>query len=337
MDDGSETMHDSGSTVRSWLISGSYAGFDRDIVISAESAELNRYYEPDKQKVYIFVFIRHGFLLENILNALYAIKRHEHVSQIISITRKTGVIMIKKIDLEAMYPEGVYTASGPIKKRVYEKELARLQIELVKLQAWIKHKKLKIVVIFEGRDAAGKGGTIKRITEPLNPRTCRVAALPAPTDRQKTQWYFQRYAAHLPAAGEMLIMDRSWYSPMNNFPVDVMRQFCGRGTVIGVNVSPSEEMTYTFQDKAGISGWQILWSRVNPFAKPIETPSLIANIMRAMEINSVHQINNRQRLADVLIQPDVGQFGMLDFGSYQQISEAGYLAAREELVRWLEN
>lgn len=116
-----------------------------------------------------------------------------------------------------------YTTKGTIKNRVYERELTRLQVELVKLQMWIKHKGLKIVVIFEGRDAAGKGGTIKRITEPLNPRTCRVAALPAPTERQKSQWYFQRYAAHLPAAGEMVIMDRSWY---NRAGVEKVMGFC---------------------------------------------------------------------------------------------------------------
>jgi len=116
-----------------------------------------------------------------------------------------------------------YTTKGIIKTKVYERELARLQVELVKLQMWIKHEGLKIVVIFEGRDAAGKGGTIKVITEPLNPRTCRVAALPAPTERQKTQWYFQRYAAHLPAAGEMVIMDRSWY---NRAGVEKVMGFC---------------------------------------------------------------------------------------------------------------
>ena len=116
-----------------------------------------------------------------------------------------------------------YTTRGTVKKRVYEQELTRLQVELVKLQMWIKHKGLKIVVIFEGRDAAGKGGTIKRMTESLNPRTCRVAALPAPTERQKTQWYFQRYAAHLPAAGEMVIMDRSWY---NRAGVEKVMGFC---------------------------------------------------------------------------------------------------------------
>ena len=116
-----------------------------------------------------------------------------------------------------------YTTRGTIKNKIYERELTRLQVELVKLQSWIKHKGLKIVVIFEGRDAAGKGGTIKRITEPLNPRTCRVAALPKPTERQQTQWYFQRYSAHLPAAGEMLIMDRSWY---NRAGVEKVMGFC---------------------------------------------------------------------------------------------------------------
>src|ERR1043165_2307607 len=96
----------------------------------------------------------------------------------------------------------------PIDKKSYEKELARLQIELIKLQEWIRNKNLKVVVIFEGRDAAGKGGVIKRITESLNPRICRVVALPAPTERERTQWYFQRYVAHLPAGGEMVLLDR---------------------------------------------------------------------------------------------------------------------------------
>ena len=99
-----------------------------------------------------------------------------------------------------------------ISKKTYEKELARLQVELVKLQEWIKHQGLKVVVIFEGRDTAGKGGTIKRIMERLNPRIVRVVALGVPTEREKTQWYFQRYIPHLPAAGEMVLMDRSWYN-----------------------------------------------------------------------------------------------------------------------------
>ena len=110
-----------------------------------------------------------------------------------------------------------------INKKTYEKELARLQEELIKLQEWIRHKGLKVVVIFEGRDAAGKGGVIKRITESLNPRVCRVVALPAPTEREKTQWYFQRYIAHLPAAGEMVLLDRSWY---NRAGVERVMGFC---------------------------------------------------------------------------------------------------------------
>jgi polyphosphate kinase len=99
-----------------------------------------------------------------------------------------------------------------IRNEVYEHELRKLQVELVKLQAWVKAKGLKVVVLFEGRDAAGKGGTIKRITQSLNPRICRVMALGIPTEREKTQWYFQRYVAHLPAGGEILLFDRSWYN-----------------------------------------------------------------------------------------------------------------------------
>jgi polyphosphate kinase 2 len=114
------------------------------------------------------------------------------------------------------------TSSG-LGKKAYEKELARLELELIKLQEWIKHAGLKVVVIFEGRDAAGKGGTIKRITQSLNPRICRVVALAAPTERERTQWYFQRYVAHLPAAGEMVLMDRSWY---NRAGVERVMGFC---------------------------------------------------------------------------------------------------------------
>lgn len=110
-----------------------------------------------------------------------------------------------------------------LKKAIYEAELKRLQIELVKLQEWIKHKGLKVVVLFEGRDAAGKGGAIKRITECLNPRICKVAALGTPTEREKTQWYFQRYVAHLPAAGEIVLFDRSWY---NRAGVERVMGFC---------------------------------------------------------------------------------------------------------------
>ncbi len=105
----------------------------------------------------------------------------------------------------------------------YFQELFRLQGELVKLQDWVQHSREKVVILFEGRDAAGKGGVIKRITQRLNPRVCRVAALPAPNDRERTQWYFQRYVAHLPAAGEIVLFDRSWY---NRAGVEHVMGFC---------------------------------------------------------------------------------------------------------------
>jgi polyphosphate kinase 2 len=111
---------------------------------------------------------------------------------------------------------------------IYFKELFRLQGELVKLQDWVVHNKLKVVVLFEGRDAAGKGGVIKRITQRLNPRVCRVAALPAPNQREQTQWYFQRYVAHLPAAGEIVLFDRSWY---NRAGVERVMHFCSEADV----------------------------------------------------------------------------------------------------------
>src|SRR6187200_2787086 len=112
---------------------------------------------------------------------------------------------------------------GRVKRQVYETRMAELNLELVRLQYWVKQQGLKVVLIFEGRDAAGKGGTIKRITEPLNPRGATVVALPAPSDRERTQWYFQRYVAHLPAAGEIVILDRSWY---NRAGVERVMGFC---------------------------------------------------------------------------------------------------------------
>ena len=113
--------------------------------------------------------------------------------------------------------------SMKINRKRYEEGLFRLQHELVKLQYWIKEKGLKVAVLFEGRDAAGKGGVIKRIVEPLSPRVVRVAALPKPTEREKTQWYFQRYVKELPAAGEMVLFDRSWY---NRAGVEKVMGFC---------------------------------------------------------------------------------------------------------------
>jgi polyphosphate kinase 2 len=113
--------------------------------------------------------------------------------------------------------------NGLLDKKFFEKELGRLQVELVKLQEWVKQQGMKVVVIFEGRDAAGKGGAIKCITQRLNPRVCRVVALGVPTEREKAQWYFQRYAAHLPAAGEVVLLDRSWY---NRAGVERVMGFC---------------------------------------------------------------------------------------------------------------
>lgn len=119
-------------------------------------------------------------------------------------------------------------SKSKLNKKTYEKELARMQIELVKMQEWIRHKGLKVVVLFEGRDAAGKGGVITRITQCLSPRICRVVALAAPTEKEKTQYYFQRYVDHLPSAGEMVLFDRSWY---NRAGVERVMEFCSDGDV----------------------------------------------------------------------------------------------------------
>jgi len=121
-----------------------------------------------------------------------------------------------------------HSAVETVERRVYFKELFRLQGELVKLQSWVQDQKLKVVVIFEGRDSAGKGGVIKRITQRLNPRVCRVAALPAPNERERTQWYFQRYVSHLPAGGEIVLFDRSWY---NRAGVERVMGFCTESDV----------------------------------------------------------------------------------------------------------
>lgn len=117
-----------------------------------------------------------------------------------------------------------HTASdGRLKAKFYGTQLARLDIELVKMHEWVKHKGLKVVVLFEGRDAAGKGSTIQRVAQCLNPRVCKVVALGTPTEREKTQWYFQRYVPHLPAAGEIILFDRSWY---NRAGVERVMGFC---------------------------------------------------------------------------------------------------------------
>ena len=128
---------------------------------------------------------------------------------------------IEDRDIDGLDPAA--RTSDKAARQAYFKELFRLQGELVKLQDWVQHSRQKVVILFEGRDAAGKGGVIKRITQRLNPRVARVAALPAPNDRERTQWYFQRYAAHLPAAGEMVLFDRSWY---NRAGVERVMGFC---------------------------------------------------------------------------------------------------------------
>ena len=131
--------------------------------------------------------------------------------------------------LASLFDEEIAHADGDALTRgAYFKELFRLQRELVKLQNWIAHTKQKVVVIFEGRDAAGKGGVIKRITQRLNPRICRVVALPAPNERERSQWYFQRYVSHLPAGGELVLFDRSWY---NRAGVERVMGFCSEDDV----------------------------------------------------------------------------------------------------------
>jgi polyphosphate kinase len=131
--------------------------------------------------------------------------------------------------LEKLLSDTVEPAvTGGLDRKTYFSELFRLQAELVKLQDWVAHEKLKVIVLFEGRDAAGKGGAIKRITQRLNPRVCRVAALPAPNERERTQWYFQRYVSHLPAGGEIVLFDRSWY---NRVGVERVMGFCSEADV----------------------------------------------------------------------------------------------------------
>src|SRR5690242_12938945 len=126
---------------------------------------------------------------------------------------------VKKAEVD----ESAAAPNGRLKRKDYERELARLHVELVKLQQWVVHKGLKVCIVFEGRDGAGKGGTIKAITERVSPRVFRVVALPTPTEREKSQMYVQRYIPHLPAAGEIVIFDRSWY---NRAGVERVMGFC---------------------------------------------------------------------------------------------------------------
>ena len=144
---------------------------------------------------------------------------------------KNGRLLVDPKASSGLHRSDVETNPTPVEAKTmrlgkdcdYERELRRLQIELVKLQEWVRQEKLRVVVLFEGRDAAGKGGAIKRITESLNPRVCRVVALSTPTEREQSQWYFQRYVPFLPAAGEMVLCDRSWY---NRAGVERVMGFC---------------------------------------------------------------------------------------------------------------
>ena len=129
----------------------------------------------------------------------------------------------KKRDAKAAEGSEPTQSKSKLKRKLYEEKLEKLQVELVKLQSWVKHAGARIVVVFEGRDAAGKGGVIKRITERVSPRVFRVAALPVPSDREKSQIYVQRYMAHMPAAGEIVLFDRSWY---NRAGVEHVLDFC---------------------------------------------------------------------------------------------------------------
>ena len=141
-----------------------------------------------------------------------AIQRRVNAEMIDSFDEELEMELDDERVSEMLAPTQDYQGPESMDRHLYFRELFRLQRELVKLQDWVQHKKLKLVVIFEGRDAAGKGGVIKRITQRLNPRVCRVAALPAPSPRERSQWYFQRYVTHLPAGGEIVLFDRSWYN-----------------------------------------------------------------------------------------------------------------------------
>ncbi len=151
-----------------------------------------------------------------------------NTNPIVDLQRRIREDVLDSLDeeLELEHDDGERPVNGKssgMDRAHYFRELFRLQGQLVKLQDWVIRQRLKVVVIFEGRDAAGKGGVIKRITQRMNPRVCRVAALPAPNERERTQWYFQRYVAHLPAAGEIVLFDRSWY---NRAGVERVMGFC---------------------------------------------------------------------------------------------------------------
>lgn len=156
---------------------------------------------------------------ENLQNT----KRKKQKSKAGKVLHQLGEMRHDPEQIKHAFESGLYPYKTKLKRAVYEKHKAELQVELLKVQKWVEETGQKIIVLFEGRDAAGKGGTIKRFMEHLNPRTARVVALNKPTDREKSQWFFQRYIQHLPAAGEIVFFDRSWY---NRAGVERVMGFC---------------------------------------------------------------------------------------------------------------
>ena len=191
-----------------------------------------------------------------------------------------------------------FTKKGRLKAPYYERELARLQAELVRLQYWVRAQGTRIVVVFEGRDAAGKGGTIKRIAEVLNPRSASIVALGMPTERERTQWYFQRYVAHLPAAGEMVMFDRSWY---NRAGVERVMGFC----------SDTEYHDFLrscpkFENMLIRSGIRLIkyWFSVSPEEQERRFQSRIHNTVKRWKISPM-DLESRKRWADYSRAKDV--------------------------------
>ena len=167
-----------------------------------------------------------GFLQDCVSATVSSTKTSNRDDLIQRITRELIDGYDEELEIEAedhASTDALMTPGERAARRTYFEELFKMQRELVQLQDWVQHTGQKVVILFEGRDAAGKGGVIKRITQRLNPRVARVAALPTPNDRERTQWYFQRYVAHLPAAGEIVLFDRSWY---NRAGVERVMDFC---------------------------------------------------------------------------------------------------------------
>ena len=179
-------------------------------------------------------------------------------------------------------------APEPLGRSLYEHELARLQVELVKMQTWIKARDQRLILVFEGRDAAGKGGMIKRITEPLNPRGCRVVALGTPSDRQRSQWYFQRYVEHFPSAGEIVLFDRSWY---NRAGVERVMGFCSEAEVQEFMLSCPE-----FERMLVRSGIRLIkyWFSVSPEEQEARFRSRLEDPARRWKLSPM-DLASRQR------------------------------------------